>query len=148
MGKKILCLLLMSILFLCGCRKDSKDNKESLERQGYQINKKMTAVIKSINDNDSAKKAIPQLKSLVAQLQDNGKKLAKLYNNNVDIATEYGIQIYQHKIREQVPALEKLYDKGVSPKLVEEIFNTMTSGGYNRAQKMLESQKTGEGSTD
>jgi len=145
MREKILCLLLVFILFLCGCRKDSK---ESLESRGYQINKKITGVLKSINDNDSAKKAIPKIKDLMTNLQENTKKLAKFHNNNIDISSEYGIRIFQHKMQEQFPALQKLYDKGVSSELVEEIFNTMTSGGYFKAKELSGSQTTDKISLD
>ncbi len=141
MGAKILCILLLTSLLLGGCRKDSKDSKESLERQGYQITKKMTAVLKSINDNNSAEKAISKLNSLANQLNENRQKLAKLYNGDIDISTEYGIQTHLHQMREQFPILGKLHDKGISPELLDEIFNAMTSGGYDKAKKIMENHK-------
>jgi Asp-tRNA(Asn)/Glu-tRNA(Gln) amidotransferase B subunit len=140
MKKIILFVLLFSILFVNGCKNKRPESKESLEQNGYQINNEIATLIRSIDNNNSARKAIPELKTLMEQLEENTIKLAKLSNNNIDIASEYGMRTYSIKMKELFPAIEGLNKKNISKESIDEIFNIITSGGYQRAQDMVEQQ--------
>jgi Asp-tRNA(Asn)/Glu-tRNA(Gln) amidotransferase B subunit len=74
------------------------------------------------------------------QLEENTIKLAALSNNNIDIASEYGIRTHLLQMRELFPAIDGLNNKNISKELIDEIFNIITSGGYQRAQEMVEQQ--------
>ena len=140
MKKTALFVLLFSILFVNGCKNNSTESKESLEQNGYKINKKIAALIKSIDDNNSAIETIPKLKTLMEQLKENTIKLAALSNNNIDIESKYGMRIFAIKMKELFPAIDELNNKDISKELIDEIINIITYGGYQRAQEMLKQQ--------
>ena len=131
MKTQCLNILIMSCLFLFGCNTDSK---ESLENKSVSIMKEMAKTINSINDETSASKAVLELEKLQKELDETKIKLAEY--GNQDIASKYGMRMYNCYMSELVPALEKVQRK--APGMYDKIADIITSGEHTKLKQAHE----------
>ncbi len=143
MKTKCLFITLATCLLVCGCNTDSK---ESLEKKAVSIMGKMAKTLNTVDSEAAANKAIIKLEKLQKELNETKAKLSEY--GNQDIASEYGMRMFNCYMNQVIPALEKAQKN--APESYDTIADIITSGEHTKLKEEHEKSfgtniPTGEG---
>ncbi len=131
MKTRCLYLVLIACLFACGCNTDSK---ASLENKAVGLMREMAKVLNTIDNEAAAEKAIVKLEKLQKELNETKAKLSEY--GSQDIASSYGIRMFNCFMKQVAPAMEKARKN--APASYDTIADIISAGGHTRAKKMQE----------
>lgn len=128
MKTKRLFITLATCLLVCGCNTDSK---ESLEKKAVSIMGKMAKTLNTVDSEAVANKAIIKLEKLQKELNETKAKLSEY--GNQDIASEYGMRMFNCYMNQVIPALEKAQKN--APESYDTIADIITSGEHTKLKE-------------